>query len=85
MRLIKRTYLTTFTWLIPILLIGSIFSFFMIKYIVYEETDEHLTYEMERLVEYHSNYGDLPEYHRVTDIIEGLRFDEPVFKRHPYS
>ena len=80
MRLIKRTYLTTFTLLIPVLLIGSIFSFYMIKYIVYEETDEHLTYEMERLVEFHSNYGDLPEYHKVTEIIEGLRFDEPVFK-----
>jgi len=80
MRLIKRTYLITFLWLIPVLLIGSIFSFYMIKYIVYEEADEHLTYKMERLVEYHSNHSDLPEFHNVTDIIEGLRFDEPVFK-----
>ena len=80
MKLIKRTYLTTFTWLIPVLLIGSIFSFYMIKYIVYEETDEYLTYEMERLVAYHSNYGDLPDYHKVTDVIEELKFDKPVFK-----
>lgn len=80
MKLIKRTYLATFLWLIPVLLIGSIFSFYVIKYIVYEESDEHLSYEMERLVEYHSKYSDLPEYHKVVDIIEDLRLDEPVFK-----
>lgn len=61
-------------------MVGSIFSFYMIKYIVYEETDEHLTYEMERLVEYHSKNSDLPEYHKVTNIIEGLKLNEPVFK-----
>lgn len=80
MRLIKRTYLNTFLWLIPILLIGSIFSFYMIKYIVYEETDEHLTYEMERLVEYHSKHDDLPEFHKVANIIENLRLEKPQFK-----
>lgn len=80
MRLIKRTYLSTFLWLIPILFIGSIFSFYMIKYIVYEETDEHLTYEMERLVEYHSKHDDLPEFHKVADIVENLRLEKPLFK-----
>ncbi len=80
MRLIKRTYLETFLWLIPVLVIGSIFSFFMIKYIIYEETDEYLTYEMERLVEYHSEYNDLPDFHKAAGIIEDLRLDEPAFK-----
>lgn len=78
--MIKRTYLETFLWLIPVLLIGSVFSFYMIKYIVYEETDEHLTYEMERLVEYHSRFNDLPEFHKVAGIIENLRLAEPQFR-----
>ncbi|NCU31384.1 MAG: HAMP domain-containing histidine kinase [Candidatus Moranbacteria bacterium] len=80
MKLIKRTYQASLLWLIPVLLIGSVFCFYMIKYIIYEETDEFLTYEMERLIEYHSRYNDLPEFHKVADILEGVRFDNPVFK-----
>lgn len=80
MKLIKRTYLQTFLWLIPVLLVGSVFSFYIIKYIVYEETDEHLTYEMQRLVDYHTKFNDLPEFHKVEDIIENLKLEQPVFK-----
>lgn len=80
MKLLKRTYLNASLWLIPILIIGSIFSFYVIKYIIYEETDEHLTYEMERLVAYHAIFNDLPQYHKVDDIIEGLRLEQPLFK-----
>ena len=80
MKLIKRTYLETFLWFIPVLFIGSVFCFYMIKYIIYEETDEFLTYEMERLVEYHARYNDLPEFHKVADLLEGVKFDTPVFK-----
>lgn len=69
-----------FLWLIPVLLLGSVFSFFMIKYIVYEETDEHLTYEMQRLLEYHAEHNDLPEYHKVADIYEDMRTESPAFK-----
>lgn len=80
MKLIKRTYLETFLWLIPVLLVGSVFSFYIIKYVVYEETDEHLTYEMQRLVDYHTKFNDLPEFHKVEDIIENLKLEQPVFK-----
>ncbi|KAF0202566.1 MAG: twp-component sensor histidine [Bacteroidetes bacterium] len=80
MKLIKRTYLETFLWLIPVLLIGSIFSFFMIKYIIYEETDEYLTYEMQRLSEYHAKNNDLPEFHKVADVIDNLKLDKPLYK-----
>lgn len=80
MKLIKRTYSQTFIWLIPVLIIGGIFCFYMIKYIIYEETDEFLTYEMQRLVKYHANHNDLPEFNKVAKIIEDLRLDSPVFK-----
>lgn len=80
MKLIKRTYLHTFIWLIPALLISSIFCFSVIKYIIYEETDEFLTYEMDRLVVFHTMYNDLPEFHKVAGIIEDLSFVEPLFR-----
>jgi signal transduction histidine kinase len=52
----------------------------MIEYIGYEETDEFLTYEMERLVKYHELNNDLPDFHKVADILEDVKYPEPVFK-----
>jgi signal transduction histidine kinase len=52
----------------------------MIEYIGYEETDEFLTYEMERLVKYHEQNNDLPDFHKVADILEDVKYPEPVFK-----
>lgn len=80
MKLIKRTYLHTVIWFLPVIIIGSIFCFYMIKYIVYEESDEFLTYEMDRLVNYYDQHSDLPEFHKVAIIIEGLKYDKPIFK-----
>jgi len=80
MKLIKRTYYYTALWLLPVMVIGSIFCFFMIEYIAYEETDEFLTYEMERLVKYHKEYNELPEYHKVANIIPDVSYEKPFFK-----
>jgi len=66
--------------MIPILLIGSLFSFFIINYVAYEEIDEFLTYEMERLVKYHEKHNDLPDFHNLVQIIEDKKFETPVFK-----
>ena len=52
----------------------------MIEYISYEETDEFLTYEMQRLIRYHDEHNDLPEFHKVADIIPGIAYNKPVFK-----
>lgn len=80
MKLIKRTYYLTSLWLIPVTIIGSIFCFIMIEHIAYEETDEFLTYEMQRLIKYHEENNDLPEFHKVADILPGIFYHEPVFK-----
>lgn len=80
MKLIKRTYLYTALWLPVVLVIGSVFIFYMIRYINYEETDEFLTYEMERLLEYHLVNNDLPDFHQVAAILPGVKYDAPVFK-----
>lgn len=80
MKLIKRTYLQTAIWIIPVIIAGSIFSFYIIKHIVYEETDEFLTYEMERLLNYYEENNNLPEFHKVAAIIEDLKYESPVFK-----
>lgn len=80
MKLIKRTYIYTSVALLPLLVIGSLFAFYMIEYISYEETDEFLTYEMERLIHYHEQNNDLPDFHKVDDILEDVKYPKPVFK-----
>jgi len=80
MKLINRTFRLTTIWLLPVLIIGSIFVFFIIKYIVYEETDEYMTYEMERIVKYHGMNNDLPEFHQLDYIQEGVYHEKPFFK-----
>lgn len=80
MRLIKKTYYLTSMWLLPVTIIGSIFCFLMIEHISYEETDEFLNYEMQRLVRYHEEHGDLPEFHKVADILPDIVYSEPAFK-----
>lgn len=80
MKLIKKTYLSTLKWLIPAVLIGTVYCYLMIEYIEHEETDEFLTYEMERLITYHEENGALPEYHKVADIISDVHYDTPIFK-----
>ena len=80
MKLIKRTYIYTSVALFPLLIIGSLFAFYMIEYISYEETDEFLTYEMERLINYHEQNNDLPDFHNVEDILEDVKYPKPVFK-----
>lgn len=80
LKLINRTYRLTALWLIPVLLLGSVFTFYTIQYINYEETDEFLTYEMQRLERYYQDNFDLPEFHGVADILPGKHYAEPVFK-----
>lgn len=80
MKLIKRTYTYTAKWMIPVIIIGSVFCFYMIEYISYEETDEFLTYEMQRLIDYHEAHNDLPEFHQVANILPDVRFEKPMFK-----
>ncbi len=80
MKLIKRTYIYTAKWMLPVVIIGSVFCFYMIQYISYEETDEFLTYEMQRLITYHEEHNDLPEFHQVANILPNVLFEKPVFK-----
>lgn len=80
MKLIKRTYIETFQGLIPLLIIGCMFGFYMIKFIIYEETDEYLLYEMERIIEYHQNNHDLPEFHQLAGIHPNKILETPIFK-----
>lgn len=52
----------------------------MIEFISYEETDEFLTYEMQRLERYHAVQNDLPEFHKVADILPDVVYSKPFFK-----
>ncbi len=80
MKLIRRTYLYTLRWILPVMIVGSLVCFFTIEYVAHEETDEFLTYEMERIKEYHRENGNLSEFHNLAEIIPGKRYLQPVFR-----
>ena len=80
MKLIKKTYLYTAGWMIPLMLIGSVFVFYMIKYISYEDTDEYLIYEMKRLINNFNESNEVPDFDNGVEIIPGIRFDKPEFR-----
>lgn len=80
MKLIKRTYYKTALWLLPVMIIGILFCFYMIEYIAYEETDEFLWYQMERLQQYYAQNKSLPEFHKVANIIPDVNHKVPFFK-----
>lgn len=80
MKLINKMYVYTAVWLIPFILIGSLFTVFMIEHIVYEETEEFLNYEMERLIEYHQLHNDFPDFTNVAALLEDVKYDKPFFK-----
>lgn len=52
----------------------------MIQYISHEETDEFLTYEMTRLVSYHEQHNQLPEFNKVAEVIPETAYKKPFFK-----
>jgi signal transduction histidine kinase len=79
MKLIKKTYLLTYIWLLPVLLLGSVFSFIIIEYIAYEEIDEFLSYEMERIKKYYAINEMLPENHQGMQLIPDTKTSTPVF------
>lgn len=79
MKLIKKTHLFTAIWLLPVIVIGGIFCFYTISYVAYEETDEYLNYEMQRLVKYHEQNNDIPDFHQVAKIVADQKCDEPFF------
>lgn len=80
MKLLHKSYLQASVLLIPALIIGTLFSFLIIRYIVYEETDEFLTYEMQRIERYHEKYNDLPEDHKAVKIIEDTHPHKSYFR-----
>ena len=60
MKLFKRTFVSFSYLIIPLFIVGSAIIYFTFGYVIYEEADEYLTYEMERLMEYHREHQDSP-------------------------
>ncbi len=80
MKLFKRTFVSFSYLIIPLFIVGSAIIYFTFGYVIYEEADEYLTYEMERLMEYHREHQDLPDFHRVAEIIAGQKVEKPFFR-----
>ncbi|MCO6485905.1 MAG: HAMP domain-containing histidine kinase [Saprospiraceae bacterium] len=80
MKLIQRTYRIAIIGLLPVFILGGVYSYLMIRHVIYEETDEFLTFEMNRLKDYHHKFAALPDLHMVTELQEGVTYTEPVFR-----
>ncbi|MBN1601646.1 MAG: HAMP domain-containing histidine kinase [Chitinispirillaceae bacterium] len=80
MKLIKQTYLYAAIWLLPVAIIGSIFCFFIIEYIAYEETDEFLKYEMDRIVKFNDEFQSFPNFHNIAYIVPHVNYPGPYYK-----
>jgi signal transduction histidine kinase len=80
MKLIKQTYLHAAIWLLPVVIIGSVFCFFTIEYIAYEETDEFLKYEMDRIVNYNNEFQSFPNFHNIAYIVPHVNYPRPYYK-----
>lgn len=80
MRLIPRTLRQIALVLIPVSILAGVFINYVIKGITYEETDEYLTYEMERVQRFYALNNALPSLHAVDEILPGVDIMEPFFK-----
>lgn len=80
MRLIRRTYFYTLRWILPVTVLGTVMCFFTIEYIAHEETDEFLTYEMQRIIDYHKENGNLSDFHNVAEILPDRYYPQPIFR-----
>lgn len=80
MKLLQHTYRRTVLGLLPVLLLGSLFSYWMIQYISYEEADEYLGYEMDRIVLYHQRYDQLPDDHRIAALFPDVALSQAFYR-----
>jgi len=80
MKLIRKTINQIGLALLPVMIVGTVFINYTIRWIAYQEADEYLTYEMERMERDFERTGVLPEVQGVSELIEGsLLVTEPVF------
>lgn len=79
MKLINRTYIGSLLLSVPVIIIGTIFCFYIIRYINHEETDEYLTYEMHRITDYYNTHGILPEFNSINHIKYNVNYPHPQF------
>lgn len=80
MKLIKKNYQLTSVWFIPIIIIGTIFCFYVIKYTMYEETDEFLTYEMKRITTQFEKTKKIIPTDRTVSIEKHISPIKPYFR-----
>jgi signal transduction histidine kinase len=80
LKLLHRTHILTALWLLPVMFIGGIFVYYMIRYVTHEEADESLAYNMQHLLKYYEVNNNLPDFHKIDDILTGIKVDEPVYR-----
>lgn len=80
MKLIRRTINQIALSLIPVIILGTLFINFTIRWIAYQEADEYLSYEMERIDRNFTKTGELPQVYGMSEIQPGLMVTTPTFR-----
>lgn len=70
MKLIPYTISRISLLLIPFVIFGSVLTYHVFKHIVYDEIDEFLNHEMNRILSWHERFNDVPDVNSIVRVYE---------------
>jgi len=70
MNLIRHTISRVALLLIPFIILGSVLIYITFRYIAYDEIDEFLLYEMDRINQHYALYTDVPDVNSIVRTYE---------------
>jgi signal transduction histidine kinase len=80
MKLIRKTINQIGLALIPVMILGTVFINYTIRWIAYQEADDYLAYEMNRVQRVFDRIGEIPQIYTIHEISVTDRPIAPFFK-----
>lgn len=70
MKLVGYTISRISLLLIPFVVFGSVLTYHVFKHILYDEIDEFLNYEKDRILSWHDRFNDVPDVNSIVRVYE---------------
>lgn len=80
MKLIPKTLRLTALVLIPVTIIGALFTYYAISSVSYSEADEYLNFEMQRIQRYFGLYETIPDIYKINRVYSDTVFREAAYR-----
>ncbi len=80
MKLIPKTLRFTALVLIPVTIIGALFTYYAISSVSYSEADEYLNFEMQRIQRYYGLYETIPDIYKINRVYSDTVFREAAYR-----